>query len=123
MKCIKINGHILDAALLIDDPDVRKTYADASGRRRQVRSFSQPGWLRSYLRRHPEGIIIAGAGNLFFLEPVPVSDAMISFDETGSADILIREGAEQIEKQLAAMEAIRAAAADELGNAPEGPAS
>lgn len=114
-KGIKINGHVLDAALLIDDPDVRKTYTDASGRRRHVRSFSQPGRLRSYLRRHPEGIIIAGAGNFFFLEPVPVSAAMMRFDETGSADILIREGAEKIERQLMAMEAIRAAAADEIG--------
>ena len=60
-------------------------------------------------------MIIAGAGNLFFLEPVPVSASMIRFDETGSADILIREGAEQIEKQLAAMEAIQAAAAEEFG--------
>ena len=115
MNVIKINGHILDAALLVDDPEVKKTYTDASGRRRHLRSFSQPGRLKSYLRRHPEGLIIAGAGNLFFLEPVPVSASMIRFDETGSADILIREGAEQIEKQLAAMEAIQAAAAEEFG--------
>ena len=48
---------------------------------------------------------------------------MVRFDESGNADILINEGAERIEKQLAAMEAIRAAVADELGTAPEGPAS
>ena len=70
-----------------------------------------------------EGIIIAGVGNFFFLEPVPVSAAMIRFDESGSADIRIKEGAEQIEKQLAAMEAIRAAAADELGITREGSSS
>ena len=110
-KGIKINGHVLDAALLIDDPDVKKTYTDASGQRRHVRSFSEPGRLRSYLRRHSEGIIIAGAGTFFFLEPVAVSAAMIRFDDSGSADIIIKEGSEQIEKQLAAMEAIRAAAA------------
>lgn len=112
---IKINGQVLDAALLIDDPHVKKTYTDASGQRRHVRSFSKPASLKAYVRRHPEGIIVAGAGNLFFLEPVPVSAAMIRFDETGSADIRIKEGAERIEKQLAVMEAIRTAASDELG--------
>ena len=90
---IKINGQVLDAALLIDDPHVKKTYTDASGQRRHVRSFSKPASLKAYVRRHPEGIIVAGAGNLFFLEPVPVSAAMIRFDETGSADIRIRRNA------------------------------
>ena len=115
MKDIRINGHILDGSLLIDDPDVKKTFTDASGQIRHVRSFSQPGKLKSYVRRHPEGIIIAGAGAVFFLEPVPVSSAMIRFDETGSADIQVRDNGENIEKQLTAMEAIRAAAEDAAG--------
>ena len=115
MKTIKINGHYLGGALLVDDPDIKRTYTDASGQPRHVRCFTQPAGLKAYVRRHPEGIIVAGAGNLFFLEPVPVSAAMIRFDETGSADIRIKEGAERIEKQLAVMEAIRTAALDELG--------
>jgi hypothetical protein len=115
MKDIRINGHILDGSLLIDDPDVKKTFTDASGQLRHVRSFSQPGKLKSYVRRHPEGIILAGVGAVFFLEPVPVSSAMIRFDETGSADIQVRDNAENIEKQLTAMEAIRAAAEDAAG--------
>ena len=123
MEGIKINGHALEASLLIEDPDVKQAFTDASGQLRHVRSFTQPGRLKSYLRRHHEGLILAGVGNIFFLEPVPVSSAMVRVDESGNADILINEGAERIEKQLAAMEAIRAAAADELGTAPEGPAS
>ena len=115
MKDIRINGHILDGSLLIDDPDVKKTFTDASGQLRHVRSFSQPGKLKSYVRRHPEGIILAGVGAVFFLEPVPVSSAMIRFDETGSADIQVRDNGENIEKQLTAMEAIRAAAEDTAG--------
>ena len=115
MKDIRINGHILDGSLLIDDPDVKKTFTDASGQLRHVRSFSQPGKLKSYVRRHPEGIILAGVGAVFFLEPVPVSSAMIRFDETGSADIQVRDNGENIEKQLTAMEAIRAAAEDAAG--------
>ena len=115
MKDIRINGHILDGSLLIDDPDVKKTFTDASGQLRHVRSFSQPGKLKSYVRRHPEGIILAGVGAVFFLEPVPVSSAMIRFDETGGADIQVRDNGENIEKQLTAMEAIRAAAEDTAG--------
>lgn len=116
MKDIRINGHILDGSLLIDDPDVKKTFTDASGQLRHVRSFSQPGKLKSYVRRHPEGIILAGVGAVFFLEPVPVSSAMIRFDETGGADIQVRDNAESVEKQLLAMAAIRTAAEDELGH-------
>lgn len=120
MKDIRINGHILDGSLLIDDPDVKKTFTDASGQLRHVRSFSQPGKLKSYVRRHPEGIILAGVGAVFFLEPVPVSSAMIRFDETGSADIQVRDNGENIEKQLTAMEAIRAAAEDAAGRTQGG---
>ena len=123
MKVIKINSHILDGALLAEDPDVKQAFMDASGHLRHVRSFSQPGRLKSYVRKHPEGMIIAGVGNFFFLEPVPVSVAMIRFDKDGNADILIRDGAEKIEKQLAGMEAIRSAAADEAGLNNEGSAS
>jgi hypothetical protein len=110
MKAIRINGHIIDGALLADDPDVKKTFVDASGTLRHVRSFSNPGRLKAYVRRHPEGIILAGAGNIFFTEPVPVSPAMISFDENGSANIQVREGAAELERQLEAIEAIQTAA-------------
>jgi len=116
MKDIKINGHILDGALLVDDPDVKKSFMDASGQLRHVRSFSQPGKLKSYVCRHPEGIIIAGMGAFFFIEPVPVSRAMIRFDEAGNADIQVRDNAESVEKQLSVMEEIRAAAEDELAH-------
>lgn len=116
MKYIRINNHVINGALLIDDPDVKKSFTDASGQIRHVRSFSQPGKLKSYVRRHPEGIIIAGAGAFFFIEPVPVSCAMIRFDEAGNADIQVRDNAESVEKQLLAMAAIRTAAEDELGH-------
>ena len=88
-----------------------------------MRSFVQPGRLKSFVRKHPEGIIIAGVGNIFFIEPVLVSSAMIRFDEEGGADILVKEDAELIEKQLAAMDAIRAAAAKENGIIHGGSAS
>ena len=114
MKRIRINGHALDGALLVDDPDVKRAFPDASGQMRHVRCFSQPGRLKSYAKRHPEGMILAGVGTFFFLEPVPVTPAMIRFGEAGDADIHIREGAEMIDKQLAAMEAIRAAASKEF---------
>ena len=120
MKDIRINGHILDGSLLIDDPDVKKTFTDASGQLRHVRSFSQPGRLKSSVRSHPEGIRLAGVGAVFFLEPVPVSSAMIRFDETGGADIQVRDNGENIEKQLTAMEAIRAAAEDAAGRTQGG---
>ena len=123
MKDIRINGYSIDGALLVDDPDVKKTFFDASGRPRHVRSFVQPGRLKSFVRKHPEGIIIAGVGNIFFIEPVLVSSAMIRFDEEGGADILVKEDAELIEKQLAAMDAIRAAAAKENGIIHGGSAS
>ena len=110
MKTIKINGHYLGGALLVDDPDIKRTYTDASGQPRHVRCFTQPAGLKAYARRHPEGIILAGAGNIFFTEPVPVSPAMISFDENGSANIQVREGAGDIERQLEAIEAIQTAA-------------
>ena len=115
MKNISINGHTLEGALLVDDPDIKRAFPDASGQLRHIRSFSQPGRLKAYIRKHPEGIILAGVGAIFFLEPVPVTSAMISFDESGSADILVRDRAEEIEKQLVAMEAIRAAAAEAAG--------
>ena len=113
-KKIRINGHVLNGALLVDDPDVKKTYTDASGQKRHMRSISQPGRLRSYVRRHPEGFILAGVGVFFFIEPIPVTSAMVRFDESGNADILIKERAAHIEKQLSAMEAIRAAASEQL---------
>ena len=116
MKDIKINGHILEGALLVDDPDVKRSFTDASGQLRHVRSFSQPGKLKSYVYRHPEGIIIAGVGAFFFIEPLPVSCAMIRFDEAGNADIQVRDNAESVEKQLSVMEEIRAAAEDELAH-------
>lgn len=112
IKKIRINGHVPDGPLLIDDPDVKQTFMDASGQLRHIRTFSQPVRLKSYLLRHPEGIVLAGVGSIFFLEPVPVSAAMISFDETGSIDILVRDNAESIEKQLTAMEEIYAAAVE-----------
>ena len=110
MKTIKINGHYLGGALLVDDPDIKRTYTDASGQPRHVRCFTQPAGLKAYVRRHPEGIILAGVGNIFFTEPVPVSSAMISFDENGSANIQVREGAAELERQLEAIEAIQTAA-------------
>lgn len=109
-KGIRINGHVLNGALLVDDPDVKQAFTDASGQLRHVRSFYQPDRLKSYVRKHPEGMILAGVGNIFFLEPVPVSPAMIRFGESGDADILIRDEAESVEKQLTAMEEIQAAA-------------
>lgn len=122
MKNIRINGHILEGALLVDDPDVKRTFMDASGQLRHVRLFSHPGRLKSYIRKHPEGIILAGAGSFFFIEPVPVSAAMIRFDKSGGADILVREGAESLEKQLLAIEGICAAAAEAAGITHEGSA-
>lgn len=114
MKSIRINGHILDGALLVDDPDVKQTFEDASGQQRHVRSFADPSRLKAYVRRHPEGLILAGVGTFFFLEPVLVSAAMISFDE-GGAEIFVREGAESLEKQLRAIDAICAAAIEHIG--------
>ena len=110
MKSIKINGYFLGGALLVDDPDIKRTYTDASGQPRHVRCFTQPAGLKAYVRRHPEGIILAGVGNIFFTEPVPASPAMISFDENGSANIQVREGAAELERQLEAIEAIQTAA-------------
>lgn len=110
MKTISINGHMLEKALLVDDPEVKKTIGDASGNLRHIRSFTQPARLKGYIRKHPEGIVLAGTGVFFFKEPVPVSLAMIRFDEAGNADITVKEGAEELEKQLRAMEIMRAAA-------------
>ena len=123
MKNIRINGHVINGALLVDDPEVKRAFPDASGKLRHVRSFSQPGRLKSYVRKHPEGIIMAGTGGIFFLEPVPVSAAMIRFDEAGCVDILVREGAESLEKQLATIDEILAAAAFEVGKIREGSVS
>lgn len=114
MKDIKINGHVLGGALLVDDPDIRRTFTDAAGNARHVRSFRDPARLKAYMRKHPEGIILAGVGTFFFIEPVPLSFAMVGFDDRGNADITVREGAEAIEKQLRAMDEIREAAAEEL---------
>lgn len=116
MKSIRINSHVINGALLVDDPDVKRSFTDASGQLRHVRSFSQPGKLKSYVRRHPKGIIIAGVGAFFFIEPIPVSCAMIGFDEAGNADIQVRDNAESVEKQLSAMAVIRTAAEEELGH-------
>ena len=90
---------------------------------RHVRSFSGSGRLKSYVHRHPEGIILAGVGALFFIEPIPVSSSMIRFDSSGNADISVGYGAESIEKQLAAMEKICAAAAEAAGITSGGSAS
>ena len=119
---IKINGQVLDAALLIDDPHVKKTYTDASGQRRHVRSFSHTSRLKSYIHKHPEGIILAGAGAFFFIEPVLVSGGMIRFDKSGDVDIIVSDGAEGLEKQLLAIEQICAAAAEAAEGTHEGPA-
>lgn len=123
MKSIRINGHVINGALLVDDPEVKRAFPDASGKLRHVRSFSQPGRLKSYVRKHPEGIIMAGTGGIFFLEPVPVPAAMIRFDEAGGVDIQVREGAESLEKQLATIDEILAAAAFEVGKILEGSVS
>ena len=110
MKTISINGHILEKALLVDDPDVKESFTAGSGAERHIRSFTDPDKLKRYISKHPEGIIIAGVGVFFFKEPVPVSSAMVSLDESGSVNILIRDGAEEIEKQLASFDSIREAA-------------
>ena len=114
MKTISINGHVLEKALLVDDPDVKRTAVDASGNQRHIRIFSDPARLKSYIKKHPEGFIIAGSGVFFFKDPVPVSLAMISFDDAGNADITVKEGADEIEKQLEVMEDIRSAALESL---------
>ena len=112
MKTISINGHILEKALLVDDPDVKRTYEDDSGNKRHIRSFSQAESLWRYIRKHPEGIVIAGTGVFFFKEPVPVSAAMVRFDEAGNANILIREGAAEIEEKLESIDTFRSISQD-----------
>ena len=114
MKKISINGYALEAPLLAEDPDVKRTVPDASGQLRHIRAFSQPGRLKSYLKKHPEGLILAGAGGMFFLEPVPVTAAMIRFDDSGNVNILIRDEAERIESQLKAMMKISTEALEAL---------
>ena len=109
MKYISINGHILQKSLMVDDPDIKRTFTDASGSQRHIRLFKDPARLKSYVKRHPEGIILAGVGVFFFTEPVPVSAAMIRFDDAGNVEITVREGAYRVEKQLSIMEDIRAA--------------
>ena len=122
MNDIKINGHIIEGALLVDDPDVKRTFMDASGQLRHVRSFSHTSRLKSYIHKHPEGIILAGAGAFFFIEPVLVSGGMIRFDKSGDVDIIVSDGAEGLEKQLLAIEKICAAAAETVESTHEGPA-
>ena len=114
MKTISINGHVLEKALLVDDPEVKKAVEDASGNERHIRTFLDPAKLKNYLKKHPEGIIIAGTGVFFFKEPVPVSSAMIGFDESGNADIIVRDGAEEIEKQLSTISEVRDAATEKI---------
>lgn len=114
MNNISINGHTIGGTLLVDDPGIKRAVTDPSGQLRHVRGFSHPGRLKSYLRKHPEGIILAGVGSFFFIEPVPVSSAMIRFDGQDSAEILIRDETYQIEKQLSAMEKIWDAASEQL---------
>ena len=114
MKKISINSHVLEKSLLVDDPDVKRTFTDASGNERHIRIFSDPVRLKSYIKKHPEGLIIAGTGVFFFREPVLVTSAMISFDENGNADIRVKEGAEDIEKQLSAIDDIRSSATKAL---------
>lgn len=114
MESIKINGHFLERPLMIDDPDSARTFRDASGRSRSISYCTTASELREYLRAHPEGVIIAGVGTIFFLEPFPVSSGSVIFGADGSADILVKEGAEDIKKQLTAMDGIRAAAEDAI---------
>ncbi len=114
LKTISINGHVLDKALMVDDPDVKRTFTDAAGNERHIRLFSKPAGLKSYIKKHPEGMILAGVGVFFFTEPVPVSSAMIRFDDSGSVEITVREGAEMVEEQLSIMENMRAAAEQEV---------
>ena len=122
MNDIKINGHIINGSLLVEDPDVKRTFMDASGQLRHVRSFSHTSRLESYIHKHPEGIILAGAGAFFFIEPVLVSGGMIRFDKSGDVDIIVSDGAEGLEKQLLAIEQICAAAAEAAEGTHEGPA-
>lgn len=112
IKTIKINGHVLEKALLVDDPDVKKVYEDSMGNKRHIRSFSQADSLKRYIKKHPEGMILAGVGVFFFDEPVPVSSAMVRFDEAGNANILIREGAAEIEEKLESIDTFRSISQD-----------
>jgi hypothetical protein len=116
MKNIRINGYKIDGALLVEDPDAKHAFPDASGELRHVLALSQPGQLKSYVKKHPGGLILAGVGAVFFLEPITVSGAQIWFDKDGNAEMHIKDGAESIEKQLAAMDAIYAMAADAAGS-------
>ena len=112
IKTIKINGHVLEKALLVDDLDVKKVYEDSMGNKRHIRSFSQEDSLKRYIKKHPEGMILAGVGVFFFDEPVPVSSAMVRFDEAGNANILIREGAAEIEEKLESIDTFRSISQD-----------
>ena len=111
-KAIRINGHDPACPVMIEDPDVKRTFRDSSGEPRHVRFFSDAVRLKSYLRRHPEGLVLAGAGAFFFTEPIPVPAARIRFCEDGSADIRVKDKAELIERQIARMEEISAAAGE-----------
>lgn len=109
MKYISINGYVLQKSLMVDDPDVKRTFTDASGAERHIRIFSNAARFKSYVKKHPEGLILAGVGVFFFTEPIPVSASMIRFDDAGNVEITVREGAAKIEKQLSIMEDLRAA--------------
>lgn len=114
MDNIKINGHFLERPLMIEDPDSRTAVRDASGRTRHISYCSTAEELKDYLGTHTEGFVAAGVGTIFFLKPFAVSFASVRFDYDGSADILVKEDAGGIEKQLTAMEEIREAAEFEI---------
>ena len=103
-KKIKMNGRVLNAALIIDDPDCKRTVYGRDGKKCHVCCISSPVYLKGYLKRHPEGIIIDGYGIAFFKEPVLISPSMVSFDQSGNANICFRDNADKIERQLEIMD-------------------
>ena len=116
MKEIRINGQILNKSLMVEDPDVKRSFEDLSGQERHVRIFSDPARLKAYAKKHPEGMILAGVGVFFFTEPVIVSAGGVKFDKDGNAEILVREGAEEIERQLRIIDEMSAEAQKEIMN-------
>jgi len=94
-KTIRINGYALSGALSIDDPEHGKMILGKC-----IKCISTPRQMKIYINKHPEGVIILGYGVSFFDEPVPVSRNQIAFDKEGNVDIIIRDGAEKIVKQI-----------------------
>lgn len=116
MKQIRINGHTLNKSLMIEDPDVKRSFQDASGEDRHVRIISDPVRLKAYSKKHPEGMILAGVGVFFFTEPVVVTAGGVRFDRDGNADILVRAGAEEVERQLRVIDAMSDEAQEAIMN-------